>query len=267
MVQRFAPQGTPDFASLLSLPTVFVEETTGEAGQVARIGRIINARITDRDLHLEYAFDHGAPPIPQADLIRLASALDIRGNYRGGIGELTTTHWAVKDADLFQVLFMEISANQGQPEAEDVRGRERLPNVFTLRNPAVVDADQLSAMMPFSGFDAVYNAITHAATQAGMRCNRADNVWENHAIIQDIVDLIDRSAIVVCDCTGRNPNVFYEIGIAHSLGKEVILITQDGNDVPFDLTHLRHIRYQPHPDGLQKLASDLASRIRYLRAQ
>jgi hypothetical protein len=48
-----------------------------------------------------------------------------------------------------------------------------------------------------------------------------------------------RSRVVICDCTGRNPNVFYEIGIAHTLGREVILITQNPEDIPFDLRHLR----------------------------
>jgi hypothetical protein len=57
-------------------------------------------------------------------------------------------------------------------------------------------------------------------------------MWENPAIIQDIVSLIDRSRVVICDCTGRNPSVFYEIGIAHTLGREVILITQNPEDSP-----------------------------------
>jgi hypothetical protein len=72
---------------------------------------------------------------------------------------------------------------------------------------------------------------------------RADDFWEHQAVIQDIVNLIARSRIVICDCSGRNPNVFYEAGIAHTLGKEVILITQNENDIPFDLRHLRYIRY------------------------
>src|SRR6266700_3613748 len=44
--------------------------------------------------------------------------------------------------------------------------------------------------------------------------------------------LIDRSRVVICDCTKRNPNVFYEIGIAYTLGRDVILITQNDADVP-----------------------------------
>ena len=55
--------------------------------------------------------------------------------------------------------------------------------------------------------------------------------------------MICKSSVVVCDLTGKNANVFYEAGIAHSLGKDVILITQSADDVPFDLRHLRYIPY------------------------
>ena len=43
--------------------------------------------------------------------------------------------------------------------------------------------------------------------------------------------------------TGRNPNVFYETGYAHALGKHVILLTQEAKDIPFDLKHYQHIIY------------------------
>jgi hypothetical protein len=80
-------------------------------------------------------------------------------------------------------------------------------------------------------------------------------------VIQDVISLIDRSAFVICDCTGRNPNVFYEIGIAHSLGKEVILITQNGDDVPFDLRHLRYLQYLNNGEGLVELEARLIARL------
>src|SRR3546814_10493227 len=99
-------------------------------------------------------------------------------------------------------------------------------------------------MMPFdAAFNDVYVAIQQAAANAGLRCRRADDIWENPAVIQDVVSLIDRSRVVVCDCSGRNPNVFYEAGIAHTLGREVILITQNSADIPFDLRHLRYVQY------------------------
>ena len=61
--------------------------------------------------------------------------------------------------------------------------------------------------------------------------------------------------------TDRNPNVFYETGVAHTVGKEVILITQSMNDVPFDLKHLRCIVYDYTPRGIQFLESNLKNTI------
>src|ERR1043166_4270305 len=99
----------------------------------------------------------------------------------------------------------------------------------------------MSVMMPLNAeFDNVYAALRRIAEAVGLRCRRADDIWENPAVIQDVVSLIDRSRAVICDCTGRNPNVFYEIGIAHTLGRKVILITQNPADIPFDLRHLRY---------------------------
>ena len=66
---------------------------------------------------------------------------------------------------------------------------------------------------------------------------------------------------VVCDCSGRNPNVFYEAGIAHTLGREVILITQSEHDIPFDLRHLRHVRYLNNGEGLAALSGALQARM------
>ncbi len=76
-----------------------------------------------------------------------------------------------------------------------------------------------------------------------------------------MVSLIDRSRVVICDCTGRNPNVFYEAGIAHTLGREVILITQSEHDVPFDLRHLRYVRYLNNAEGRRALIAALQNRM------
>jgi hypothetical protein len=117
-------------------------------------------------------------------------------------------------------------------------------------------------MMPFdAAFNTVYDSIRQAADNVGLRCRRADDIWENAAIIQDVVALIDRSRVVVCDCTGRNPNVFYEVGIAHTLGREVILITQSEHDIPFDLRHLRYVKYLNNTEGRAALGTALEGRM------
>ena len=62
--------------------------------------------------------------------------------------------------------------------------------------------------------------------------------------MEDIWKRICGARVVIADCTGRSPNVFYEIGLAHAIGAPVILITQRKADVPFDLRHNRYIEYK-----------------------
>lgn len=65
------------------------------------------------------------------------------------------------------------------------------------------------------------------------------------------------SFVVVADCTGRNANVFYEIGVAHTLGKPVILLTQSEEDVPTDVIYIRYIKYESTIRGLAKFEKNL----------
>jgi hypothetical protein len=137
--------------------------------------------------------------------------------------------------------------------------------VFKIAEHENIDPALVSAIMPIDpAFNAVYESIREAADNVGLRCERADDIWENSVIIQDVVSLIDRSRIVICDCTGRNPNVFYEAGIAHTLGREVILITQKDDDIPFDLQHLRYVKYLNNGEGRTELKQSLQNRMQTL---
>jgi hypothetical protein len=69
---------------------------------------------------------------------------------------------------------------------------------------------------------------------------------------------------MVADFTGKNPNVFYEVGIAHTLGKTVIPITQSINDVPSDLRHHRALIYHPKQQGYEDSANEIDKRLRTL---
>lgn len=117
-------------------------------------------------------------------------------------------------------------------------------------------------MMPFSeSFDGVYSILKRTTKKLELDCLRADDIWDDPAVIQDVFSLIYRSRIIICDCTGRNPNVFYEAGVAHTLGREVILIAQSKDDIPFDLQHLRYVQYMNSPKGRTELAKKLALKI------
>jgi hypothetical protein len=100
-----------------------------------------------------------------------------------------------------------------------------------------------------------------AAVEGGWTCERADDIWEYSVVINDVVSLIARSEVVICDVTRRNPNVFYEAGIAHTIGREVILITQSAHDVPFDLVHHRYVNYFPNNEGLLQMKDKLVRRL------
>ena len=109
------------------------------------------------------------------------------------------------------------------------------PSVFLVPNKPQNDR-LISVMMPFNaGFNGTYDAIKKVTDYMRLECLRADDIWNNTTFMQDIFDLIYCAKAVVVDFTGRNPNVLYETGIAHTLGKTVIPITQSLDDIPSDL--------------------------------
>jgi hypothetical protein len=249
VIDQFRNNDGPILERLTSLPCIFCDEGTSD--EIAYVGHIDRARFSGRDISLEISFDDNIPPLRNGFIYANRIALDMPRDF-----EFSRNHWAVKNIDLYKFLISKIRP-----------GRQR-PIVFNISEHENIDRALVSVMMPFhAGFDAVYNSIRRAADSVGLQCKRADDIWENPAIIQDVVSLIDRSNIIVCDCTGRNPNVFYEVGIAHTLGREVILITQTEHDIPFDLRHLRHIRYLSNGEGLAALATALERKMRTISGQ
>jgi hypothetical protein len=244
LLERFMPNGLLDLPALIALPTLFVKESSPEVDEIARVGTITNARISGNEIILYYTYDPEIPGLPNSLLQSLGGVLGFEDF------QFSRTHWAVHDADLFRAL---------------LRGgarRRHQPRVFHLAEPENIEASLVSAMMPFSAsFDGVYQVLQDVAGAVGLRCRRADDIWDNPAVMQDVVSLIDRSRVVIADCTGRNPNVFYEIGIAHTLGRDVLLITQNDADIPFDLRHLRYVKYLNNGEGLAALNVRLRMRL------
>lgn len=151
--------------------------------------------------------------------------------------------------------------------SSDVKTERKIvfcPKVFDVPEGAV-DAKLVAVMMPFKGsLNSVFDTIKESVDANGLICRRADDIWKSSEIIQDIFELIYKSHIVVCDLTSKNPNVFYETGIAHTLGKHVIPISQSSEGMPFDLFHHRHIFYHNNTEGRARLKEKLSERIKYL---
>ena len=100
-------------------------------------------------------------------------------------------------------------------------------------------------LMPFTNqFQNIYEyGIRDIAKTLRIRCERVDEIEFNDTILSQIYKGIESADIVIADMTGRNPNVFYEVGYAHALHKDVVLLTQNVKDIPFDLKGHNHIVY------------------------
>jgi hypothetical protein len=118
--------------------------------------------------------------------------------------------------------------------------REKAPSVPTAEGKEVC-----FAIMPFGGwFDDYYLSVFKPGIEdAGMQPHRADDLFRPGSITNDIWAYTRKAKIILADLTERNPNVFYELGLAHAIGKPAILVVDDIDSVPFDLRNLRVIEY------------------------
>lgn len=119
-------------------------------------------------------------------------------------------------------------------------------------------------VMPFGkqALDSAYeDYIKPIAEECGLEMRRGDDAFGSHAIIDDIRKSIDESDLVIADLTGRNPNVFYEVGMCHALNKKVLLLSQSQDDIPFDVRHLRVLIYNDSLHGAKLLEKNLRSHL------
>lgn len=117
-------------------------------------------------------------------------------------------------------------------------------------------------LMPFAPeLDDTYQlGIRDTCKSLGLHCQRADEQIFDGTILDNVYAQIARADIVVAEMTGRNPNVFYETGYAHALGKQVILLTREAADIPFDLTQYPHIVYEGR---ITHLKEELQKRLQW----
>ncbi len=104
---------------------------------------------------------------------------------------------------------------------------------------------QCFAIMPFGGwFDEYYTKVfVPAIKEAGLDPCRADDLYRPSTIVADIWTYTNKAKLIIADLSGKNPNVFYELGLAHALAKPAILVVESIDDVPFDLRALRVLEY------------------------
>jgi hypothetical protein len=119
-------------------------------------------------------------------------------------------------------------------------------------------------LMPFhKKFQVIYTkCIKLALIDQNWTCIRADEIYESREIPHLIYEQILRADLIIAELTDTNPNVLYELGYAHALAKNTMLITQSEESVPFDLRHRQIIYYSQTSKGLYRLVESIRSRLK-----
>jgi hypothetical protein len=129
-----------------------------------------------------------------------------------------------------------------------------------------IDRKLCFVLMPFGDTRPIYETIRRVVEgEHSLRCQRADDIYSDGVIMEEIWAQIHSAHLLIADATGRNPNVFYEVGLAHGIGKHVVILTQDLTDVPFDLKHRRIIAYDRR--DLESLRMPLSATVSQLKWQ
>ena len=120
------------------------------------------------------------------------------------------------------------------------------------------DSKKCFVIMPFGKkYDVVREVIRRAVEACGLEFVRADEKYRPGSIPRGIRESIKESTVCVAVLTGGNLNVMYEVGLAHQMGKSVVLLAEDPEKAPFDLRHMRMIPYKRKADGLAQLREEL----------
>ncbi len=147
-------------------------------------------------------------------------------------------------------------ATMTSPKGESDNVREFLDTCFVL--------------MPFGEwFDRYYKEIyIPAIKEAGFEPLRADSLFNSGSVIEQIWYQIRKAKVLLADLTGKNPNVFYELGLSHAAQKPVVFVAGNIEDVPFDIRHLRVVTFDiREPGWSDRLRRDITAYLKGARAE
>ena len=117
-----------------------------------------------------------------------------------------------------------------------------------------IDEKLIFVLMPLHpDYFYIYETICKVGSKTNMKVERGDEEKVSGPILPYIVNKIEQAKLVIAVIDGRNPNVFYELGLAHALGKKTIMISSNNQDIPFDIKSSRILFYQDIEELQSKL--------------
>ena len=241
-----------DLTGLGELPTLVVAELRPRQHTPAFLALVDEVELQHGEVN--FRFQHLFDGLSSDEVFHCGHFdIAIRSPHSNRVDERFCTHWAVKQGNLIEGIFRLL---------KDRSDNER-PRLFNIEQWPMPILGHIAVMMPFKKeFDPVYEAIKAACISQGFKACRVKEIYGPRQIVDDVFSTIAQSSLVICDLTGRNPNVLYETGLAHALNRDVIMIVQDDQDFPFDLGHIRYVQYLQNREGLEKLKEDLSESIR-----
>jgi hypothetical protein len=122
----------------------------------------------------------------------------------------------------------------------------------------VIDKKLVFVLTPFHAeHQRTFEVIAASCKDAGLNCLRGDEEFSSGDILSHIVTLMVKANIVIANIDGRNANVAYELGIAHAIGKPVIIVSRTLQQLPFDVQSKRIIVYSDTDDLRVTLKNEL----------
>lgn len=121
-----------------------------------------------------------------------------------------------------------------------------------------IQNDMVFVLTPFhDDFMHTYKIIKSSCEKIKLTAMRGDEEFVHKDILQHIIKCMVKSRVVIANLNGRNPNVFYELGIAHTLNKPTILLAHRDTLVPFDLQNQYLVLYKDDEELCKRLTESL----------
>lgn len=161
-----------------------------------------------------------------------------------------------------------VISSQNKSEMANYNKSQVMPNEF-LKNFGItnqkdfdVDNRQVFVLTPFNdNYRGIYITIKEVCSRLNLNCIRGDEEYIPNEIFPEMIKQIIKSRLIIANITGRNPNVMYELGVAHALGKPTIIVAQDFTDIPFDLNNKRIIIYKNEIELQRRLEASITDML------
>lgn len=143
-----------------------------------------------------------------------------------------------------EMYHLPLSAQTKQSENENSQNQLSYTNSFIDAKDLQTEENLIFMLTSFhSDYESIYYITQEVCLDLGFRLLRGDEEYVSTDLLTYTISNIAKAKLIIANIEGRNPNVFYELGIAHALGKKTILIAQAFENAPFDIRNFRIILY------------------------